>query len=97
MPIQTIWFTGYYYECFITNIGKIWYNKEEFISFLARPHAEQFIIRKINLLECGVTTDDVIVPKYDERSCMEFEKEIADLCENFEISKFNKLWNRTVN
>ena len=96
MPIQTIWFTGYYYDYFITNIGKIWYNKEDFISFIARPHGEHFIIRRINLLEMYQTEDKVSLPRYDERSCMEFEREIADLCKNFEISKFNKLWQKAV-
>ena len=96
MPIQTIWITGYYYDYFITNVGKIWYNKEEFIFSMARPHGEHFIIRRINLLEMCQTEDKVTLPRYDDRTCVEFEKEIADLCDNFEISKFNKLWNRAV-
>ena len=92
MPIQTIWFTGYCFDYFLTNIGRNWYNKESFISFISRPHAEHFIIKRVNLLEM---VDGF--PRYDERSCMEFETEIADLCENFEISKFNKLWKKAVN
>lgn len=96
MPIQTIWFTGYYYDYFITNVGKIWYNKEEFISFITRPHGEHFIIKRINLLEMYQTEDKVTLPRYDDRTCIEFEKEIADLCDNFEISKFNKIWSKAV-
>ena len=96
MPIQTIWFTGYYFDYFLTNIGRNWYNKEDFISFIARPHGEHFIIKRINLLEMYQTEDKVTLPRYDDRTCIEFEKEIADLCENFEISKLNKLWSKAV-
>ena len=93
MPIQTIWFTGFYYDYFITN-GKIWYSKEEFISDIARPHAEHFIIKRINLLECYVTEDNVTLPRYDERSAIEFENEVADLCKDFNLTKFNNLWKK---
>lgn len=95
MPIQTIWFTGYYYDYFITH-GKIWYNKEEFISYISRPHAEHFIIKRINLLEQYVTEDNVTMPRYDDRTSIEFEKEVADLCNNFDLTKFNKLWGKAV-
>lgn len=96
MPIQVIWFTGYYFDYFLTNIGKNWYNKEDFISFIARPHGEHFIIKRINLLEMYQTQGKETLPMYDDRTCTEFEKDLADLCENFEISKFNKLWNKAV-
>lgn len=96
MPIQTIWITGYYFDYFLTNAGMNWYNKEDFISFIANPHAENFIIKRINLLECYQTEDNRTIPKYDDRTCIEFETELADLCENFDISKFNKLWNKAV-
>ena len=96
MPIQTIWFTGYYFDYFVTNVGKIWYNKEEFISMIARPHGEHFIVKRINLLEYIRTEDGVSVPKYSDNEVITLEKEIADLCDNFEVSKFNKLWNQAV-
>ena len=96
MPIHVIWFTGYYFDYFLTNIGKNWYNKEDFISFIARPHGEQFIIKRINFLEMYQTEDKVTMLRYDDRTCIEFEKELADLCETFDISKFNKLWSKAV-
>lgn len=96
MPIQTIWFTGYYYDYFISNVGKIWYNKETFLFDMSRPHGEYFIIKRINLLEHYVTEDNVTMPKYDDRTSIEFEKEVADLCNTFNLTKFNKLWGKAV-
>lgn len=96
MPIQTIWFTGYCFDYFLTNTGRNWYSKEDFVSFIARPHGEHFIIKRINLLEMYQTEDKVTLPRYDDRTYIELKKELADLCENFEISKFNKLWSKAV-
>ena len=88
MPIQIIWYSNYE-NIFISNVGVNWYNIESFMRQVAASHQNPYIIKKINFHEIA---EGEAQSRYDEATI----RDIYDVCDNFDLNKFNNLWQKAI-
>ena len=80
MVLQIIWYSSFDGDLLITNTGWFWDNLNSFITYVGkRPFA--FTVKHIEAKEIGFNEPQI----YDT---------LVSLCDNFNIIRFNEIWNK---
>ena len=80
MIIEIIWYSSFEGDLLITTTGWFWENLESFITHISKKPFP-FVIKHIEAKEIGFNEPQV----YDT---------LVSLCDNFNIIKFNEIWNK---
>ena len=80
MNVEIIWYSSFEGDLLIANTGWFWDNLHSFILNIARKPFP-FVIKHIEAKEIGFNEPQI----YDT---------LVSLCDNFNIIKFNEIWNK---